>query len=267
MRIGICTNMLAAPGDPLGVRVLEAADALGFAYLELPGAQLMDLGDAAFEELLGRVEKLRMRCEFVNSMFPASLRLTGSAVSDAAVDAYLDRLFPRLAALGAKVVVFGSAGARNVPDGFSREEAFAQLAGMLGRAADRARGCGVTVAIETLNRGETNILLSLAESAALMRAVNRPEVRMLVDYYHHAIEEEAESEIVALGADIVHAHLAEPKGRVMPFRAKEEYVAFFRSLRAAGYDGGVSVESYSQNPVEEMRVALAILRAAEEESK
>ncbi len=267
MKIGICTNMLGTAADPMGVRLLESVEAAGFDYVELPAFLIAALGAGDFDALANRVRKLRIPCLASNSMCPPSLRLTGPDVSEKAVDDFLDLLFPRLKALGAKAVVFGSAGAKNVPEGFPMDRAFAQLVAMLSKAADRARDNGLRVAIEALNRGESNITLSLAEGAELMRAVDRPEVRMLVDYYHHAIEEEPEEAIVALGNNIIHTHFAEPKGRVLPFRQKEKYKTFFRSLRAAGYDGGVSLECYSQNPVPEMKAALAILREADRETQ
>ena len=45
----------------------------------------------------------------------------------------------RLARLGTQIVVFGSGGARRVPEGFSKEEAFKQLVEFGKRIAPEAR--------------------------------------------------------------------------------------------------------------------------------
>ena len=262
MRIGICINMLGSERDPMGLEWLEAADSYGFEYVELPAAQMMDLDDKSFDALLERLAKLRMKCECCNNLFPAAVRLTGDSVSVSAVEEYLDRVFPRVALLGADTAVFGSSGAKNVPEGFSHEAAFRQIVDALRMVADRCREHGVRIAIEPLNRLESNIILNVADGARLMRAVARPEVRLLVDYYHHAMENETEAVIVSEGSNVIHTHFAEPEGRVMPVEPKDGYFAFFNALREAGYDGRISLEAFSKNPAEDMKRGLQAMRAS-----
>lgn len=262
MRIGICLSLLNDKTDPAGLRWLETADSCGFDYVELPVAQMMMLDDDAFAALSERLAKARMRCECTNNLFPASVRLTGETVSRDAIKSYLDRAFPRLGALGVEVAVFGSSGAKNVPDGFSMDAAFDQIVDASRLAADYCREYGVRIAIEPLNKSESNIILNLTDGAKLMRAVDRPEVRLLVDYYHHFLENESPSVVKEWGGDLIHAHFAEPEGRSMPTGAKKEYDGFFSLLREAGYDGRVSLEAFSSNPEAEMKRALDIMRAA-----
>src|SRR5262249_25937777 len=49
---------------------------------------------------------------------PATLKVTGPAIDRDRQHAYVEKAFDRLARLGVEVVVFGSGGARRVPDGF-----------------------------------------------------------------------------------------------------------------------------------------------------
>ena len=54
----------------------------------------------------------------------------------------------------------------------------------------RLEGTRTTLAIEPLNRKESNIINSVAEGVRFARQVNRPEIRVLADFYH--IDEERE---------------------------------------------------------------------------
>jgi sugar phosphate isomerase/epimerase len=70
-----------------------------------------------------------------------------------------------------RILCFGSGGARRVPDGFSKDEAFAQLVAFGTRIAPEAKAHGITVVIEPLRRQETNIINTAAEGFALVKAV------------------------------------------------------------------------------------------------
>lgn len=105
--------------------------------LKLPAAGA-DYAEAGFSSLMGKsldqvrpraaqLEKAGVSLESMNVLFPGDFRLTGPQADFSAVDSYLEENLPKAQALGVKVVVFGSGGARRVPEGFPQEEAFAQL--------------------------------------------------------------------------------------------------------------------------------------------
>ena len=79
----------------------------------------------------------------------------------------------------------------------------------------------------------------------MVRRVNHPGFRLLLDNYHVAVENENVAEAVKNAAPfLVHAHIAAPAGRKYPTPEKaHEYIDFLRALREAGYTGGVSIES------------------------
>ena len=52
--------------------------------------------------------------------------------------------------LGLKIIVFGSGGARKVPEGFSQDEAYKQLVEFAKRIAPEAKKRGIVVAVEPL---------------------------------------------------------------------------------------------------------------------
>lgn len=247
--------MLGNEAEPIGRSYITAAKEAGYDYVELPLAQIMDLDRAEFEGLLMQLEESGIRCEACNNFVPASVRLTGEDVQPERVKTYLQAAVDRASRLGAETIVFGSSGAKNVPEGFSHERAWEQIAEALGWADAFTSAAGIRIAIEPLNRKESNIILNLTEGEAMMRASGAPSVHLLVDYYHFAMEKEDLDTLRKVLPHVAHVHFAEPEGRCFPEQKKESYRLFFETLRNGGYDGRVSVEAYTSEPQQALKRA------------
>ena len=85
------------------------------------------------------------------------------------------------------------------------------------------------------------MITSIAEAVQFADELGKPEVQILVDFYHQMLEGEAFDEIVRAGERIVHVHVADTD-RLYPGSGKYDYQLFARSLAAAGYSKRVSVE-------------------------
>lgn len=183
--------------------------------------------------------------EAANTLVPASLKITGPAVSMDALRAYMSRVTERAQRLGLKVLVFGSAGARNVPEGFDRHRANEQIVEFLKMLAPMADKRHLTLVIEPLNRGESNIINSVGEAVEFAKKVNHPSIKVLVDSYHFWLEKESLDNLRDHMPWIRHVHLADVNGRVPPgeSHSADDYRAFFRVLKNANYDLGISVET------------------------
>ena len=252
-RIGVCV-------DP---DRFEAAQAAGFDYVETNVSKVAALSEEEFQTLAAQVARLRIPLAASMSFIPGAVRLTGPDVDPAKQMTYVTGALRRLKQLGVKVVVLGSGGARRVPDGFSRDEAFAQLVDFLRRVAPVARDNAITIVVEPLRQQETNIINTAREGLALVKAVDRPEIRLLVDYYHLAAEGENPDIIAEAGPLLAHAHIANPKGRVFPLDADESpYAAFFSNLCRIGYQGRLSVEASTTDFAAQAPRAIALLRSA-----
>lgn len=256
MKLGCCLNMLGNSGDPVGRSYIGAAQKAGYDYVELPLAQVMELDRQGFDGLLEQLRESGICCRACNNFFPASVRLTGGDVRPGKVKDYLQRAVERASMLGAEVIVFGSSGAKNVPEGFDRKRAWEQIADTLRWADACILAAGIRIAIEPLNRQESNIILNLTEGEELRRMAKVPSVRLLVDYYHFTMEAEETETLRKRMPEIAHVHFAEPEGRSFPERPKEQYERFFQILRAGGYDGLVSVEAYAKEPEQALRRAV-----------
>lgn len=194
-----------------------------------------------------------------NVLVPGDLKITGPTADLEKLKAYMTRVLTRAGKCGTKTLVFGSGGARNVPDGFSRDEARKQILAFIRMFAPIAQANGVTVVAEPLNKGECNILNSVEEAMTYVKEVNHPAFQCLVDSYHFWLEREPLKNLEAAMPWIKHVHVADEQGRVAPGKSgNSDYRPFFRVLKAGKYDGMISVEG-NINP-EEYKQTLEYLK-------
>ena len=221
----------------------EKAEQFGFDYFEPAVAALAALSDDGFADFAKRVSKSRLRCECFNS-FIRTLNVVGPAVDNAALTAYMNSALDRCRTLGATIVVWGSAGSRNVPEGFSRDRAWQQMVSFLRMAGPLAQTRNIAIAIEPLRKQESNIINTGAEAFRLVREVDHPNVKMIIDYYHLQQEHEDPQILEQAREAIVHLHFANPNGRVWPKDPAEDpgYAPFFAMVKKTGFLGGLSIE-------------------------
>jgi D-psicose/D-tagatose/L-ribulose 3-epimerase len=233
VQVGWCTPL----------KGIDAARAAGFEYVELSTSEVAALSDADFDAAVEHVRQVGLPAPVANLFLPATLKVTGQIDPEQQLT-YVKHAFARLSRLGTKTVVFGSGGARRVPDGFSKDEAFKQLVEFGRRIAPEARRHDITVAVEPLRRQETNIINSASEGLQLVEAVADPTFQLMIDFYHLASEREDPDIVLRAGQHIVHLHVANPEGRVFPLAWDEfDYAPFFANLRRIGYDRRISVEA------------------------
>ncbi len=215
----------------------------GFDYYEPAVAEIAAMSDADFAAFREQVLASRLRCESFNS-FIRTLTVVGANVNQDALTAYLNPALDRCRRLGARIIVWGSAGSRNVPEGFSRDRAWSQIVEFLKRAGDLARSRDLVIAIEPLRKQESNIINTGAEALRLVRDVNHPNVKMIIDYYHLRVEQEDPAIVLQARGEIVHFHFANPTGRRWPKSPDEDpvYSQFFEILKKIDYRGRISIE-------------------------
>jgi D-psicose/D-tagatose/L-ribulose 3-epimerase len=260
MRIGYCTNLIATQTGGTGSEWIEKGKENGFDYVELPLAQMVDLNDKEFLSLKGKIGSSGLKCEACNNFFPANIRLTGNDVDYGKTEAYLDKALGRAAQLGVKVIVLGSPKSKNVPEGYPMDKAWSQLVELLRNIDPLVRTRGITVVIEPLNKGESNIINTAAEGLQLAKAVDRENIKLLIDYYHLVMEKEDPEIILDAGSYIKHIHFANPAGRVYPAEKVDGYIRFMDLLKRIGYEGRISVEAYTKDFCHDAKRSVEILR-------
>jgi len=258
MRFGCCVSNVEA------IPIIAAA---GFDFAELPAAALRPFDDDAdAAPALAAIAQAALPLEAVNVLVPASLPMVGPEAEHQALRTYLQRVFGRMAALGAAVAVLGSGAARRIPEGIDREAGIRQLADAVGIAGDEAARAGVELALEPLNHHESNVLNTLTESMAFVERYRLRDVRLLADLYHLALENEPLEHVAAARPLLAHVHVAGGERRA-PGIPGYPYAAFMDVLRAGGYDRRISAECRWSDLEAEAGSALRYMRQAWQQAR
>lgn len=198
--------------------------------------------ESAFAEIRERAIESPLPCPAANCFLPSSLPCVGPKVDTEALVRYAEVAFARAQSVGVKIFVFGSGGARKIPDGWSLEAARDQFASLLTRIAPMARKHDLTIVVEPLHKKECNFINTLAEGAEMVRRSDHPNVWLLADFFHMLRDGEPAEEIVKYGSLIRHAHMAEKEKRTAPGVMGDDFRPYFRALKKAGYDRLMALE-------------------------
>ncbi|HLI47226.1 MAG TPA: sugar phosphate isomerase/epimerase family protein [Chthonomonas sp.] len=253
MRFGVCAGVDAAP-------ILAEA---GYDYIELSVAADLapETDDSTWSAHRHRIEQMPLPVEAFNS-FVRSGKIVGPEADFERLRRYVNTALERAARLGAEIIVFGSGGARHIPNGFDRAVARQQILDFLHLCADASERTGVKVAIEPLNRRECNVLNLVSEGAAYAREVARPGVGVLADTFHMECESEPLDAILAAADILLHVHTADTH-RYAPGTGSYDYEALFRTLYQCGYNRRLSIECDFQGKLATLAApALSRLKAA-----
>lgn len=251
LSIGCCA-------DTRDIRQIKEA---GFDYIELPLNMISSFSEEEFGNLRSQLTNLRLDCLACNVFFPGAIRVTGEMADHEAALRYSETALARAAELGCRVVVLGSSRARTLAPSFSHLEGMSQFVYFAQACGEVAARNNLVIALEPLNRTETNLLNSVDEGVRLVREIGHPAVRLLADYYHMQVEKESLGSIYRAREYLVHAHTANLIGRSRPTEQdRDENLAFLTALVDIGYRGGISVEASGALPdADELRRTKACL--------
>ncbi|AMG82149.1 MULTISPECIES: sugar phosphate isomerase/epimerase [Microbacterium] len=222
----------------------RTAARMGYDALELP---LESVGD--WDPLRARtvLDGLGMGAVVVGAMGPGR-SLLARAGDVAATQDYLRACLDAAAVLGASVVAgpfYAPTGVTWRMDEAERKEVVGELRENLAPLAREAAAIGVTLAVEPLNRYETSVLNTVAQSLDALAPLLGAGVGVALDTYHLNIEEKRPADAVrAAGAAIAHVQVCgSDRGAVGDDHT--DWPEMLRALDDAGYRGALGLESFT----------------------
>jgi len=241
MRYGNCLSHK----DFTKIKILKE---LGFDYIETGLSGLYASSEQEIADFIGILNENKITCEAVNVFFPGDIALAGENADFAKAQDYVSEVCEKTKGVGFKVAVFGSGRSRYCPEGFAKERAMEQIIKVTGEIlAPAAEKYGFVIAIEELNKGETNTINSLSEAEYVAEQVNNKNIKILADIYH--IDKESDTLASLKDASLLaHCHISSPVTRKYPHSsdAPEDIAVckqFFADLRAIGYNERMSIEA------------------------
>lgn len=127
----------------------------------------------------------------------------------------------------------------------------------IGKVCELAGASGLEIALEPLNRFESDLINTCEDVMRLIRDVNHPAAKVLLDGFHMNIEEPSiYNAILTAGDKLIHVQVSE-NYRGTPGTGQTNWDAFKNGLANIGYKGVVSIESFTPE-IKELAGAVCI---------
>ena len=256
---GINTFLWASPFKTVHLPLLDKARTLGFDLVEIPieGEQDIDYHKAA--EAYKRTGLKSSICAVMGAGRDPSH--DDEAIQKGGVS-YLKHCIDAAVTMGSPIVVgplYAAVGRTWQATADQRRRELDRCAKNLKQVARHAEDTGITLALEPLNRFETSFINLTEQALELIRMIDSPRVKIMMDTFHANIEEKSLGKAIeAAGSHLVHVH-ANENDRGTPGSGHVAWSEIAAALKKVKYDGALVIESFSTE-VKEIARAAAVWR-------
>lgn len=246
MRFGVNTFVWASPfSTDKHLSLLDKACDMGFDVIELAIEEPALVDVAAVQARLRETGLSAIVC----GAFGPGRNLAAAEPAHRQTGAeYVRTLIDMAAALGSPVVGGPMYGETGKPPAESRaaraaerERAAAELRSLAAYAGEQ----GVRLALELLNRFETDLLNVVDQGLAFVDSVGSPHMGLHLDTFHmHLEEKDSAAAIRQAGDRLFHFHACE-NDRGVPGSGQVDWAGVADALREIDYQGDVVIESFT----------------------
>ncbi len=256
--------------SPKDIERIALIKKLGCTSYETNLSSLEDTDAREIESYADKLNELGMPLVSYNCIFPSRFKLMGDTEVHDEISEYLHNILTKVKPLGGKYLVLGSGRARDIPEGMPIDEAKSRFIALLRDCvAPIAAEYGMTILIEELRAEETNFINCCRDSLEIIRAVDHPHVKLLIDYYHAILGGDTCQDFINCGEALRHVHIASPR-RARAYPNEEDFEdcrEFFAALKKIGYNGAISLEGMPADPFDKtLATAMDIMTRAMNEA-
>lgn len=245
MRIGLNTFLESSGFTDSELGLVEQFRKYGAEVVELA---IVEPGQVTPEKVLEVLQANGLERPVLCGAFTPGRDLRGSDKAVLEASTYISDLIDLAQALGSKVIcgpMYSETGRANAHSDGEREQQLAQIAGALKPLCDKAESAGVVLALEPLNRFETDCINTLEQTAGLIDRVGSAALKIHIDTFHMNIEEDdSAAAILKYGRHIAHVH-ASASHRGLLGADQVDWKGVFDALEAIAYEGDVIIESFA----------------------
>lgn len=176
--------------------------------------------------------------------------------------AYIRTLIDMASILGSPYVagpMYAATGRARLASTEERERQWAYAAGNLRELAGYAASKGIRLALETLNRFETDFLNTVQQGIRLLDEIGCDNVGFLLDTFHMNIEEKNLGQAIRMAGDRLFDFHACSNDRGTPGEDHLDWKEISQALKEIDYDGAVVIESFTTD-IKEIAKAVSLWR-------
>lgn len=245
LKIGVNTFLVTSPFTTDSIAVLKQFKGWGIDGVEIALEDASHVDGKALKPVL---DDLGLPCLSICAAMGPGRDLRGTQEEQQNAIDYINGAMEIMADLGCPVLagpLYSVVGrAESTPSEIYKKQ-FDTVASNLKTLATRANDLGVKLAIEPLNRYETDFINTSAQAVELVEAVGHPAVGILLDTYHMNIEEKNQAAAIeAAGKHLFHVHTC-GCDRGAPGGDHIDWDGIHGALQSIGYSGSLVIESFT----------------------
>ena len=262
MRFGINTFLFTSPFTDRSTRLFPRFKRWGFDSVEIA---VEDPAHINPQRIRAALDRHRLVAGTLCACFPPSRELRGTPRQQRDCITYLRRLIEMMPELGCRTLIgplYSATGRAEMVEAGSRRGQWRTVVRNLKEACAVAEDHGCCIAMEPLNRFETDFLNTVEQGLEMIAGVDSPALKLLLDTFHMNIEEkDIPAAIRRAGRHVAHLHAC-GSDRGTPGNDHLDWPGIAAALRTIRYDGDVVIESFTPD-VKVIARAAAIWRRIE----
>jgi D-psicose/D-tagatose/L-ribulose 3-epimerase len=262
MNFGINTFLFVSPFTGRTLSILKKVKAWGYDSVEIAVEDPAHFDPA---KVKAELDKLGLQSPSVCAVYGPDRDLRGNSRQQTTAKTYIKKLIDHTVALGGNVVVgphYSAVGRRNLHPASERKAQWKTVAANLKEVCDYAAEQGVSLALEPLNRFETDFINTCEQALEMIDRVGSPALKVHLDTFHMNIEEKDSAKaILNAGKQLAHLHAC-GCDRGQPGNDHIDWVGIAAALKKIKYDRAVVIETFSTE-IKMIATAAAIWRAFE----
>lgn len=259
IQFGVSTWLWTSPFTSESVSLFPKISEMGYDLVEIP-VEDPDLIDV--EKVREALSKNNLKAIICGAFGPSRDFTHEDPAFHQTSFKYIDACFDICEGLGAKFLggpMYSAVGKARLVSSAQKQAEWERAVVNLRKVCQMAAARGLEIALEPLNRFESDLVNTAADVMRLVRDIDHPAAKVLLDGFHMNIEEpDIEKAIVLSGDKLLHVQVSE-NYRGTPGTGQTRWDAYKRGLTAIDYQGAVSIESFTPE-VKELAGAVCIWR-------
>lgn len=249
MRFGLNTFLVSPGFTDADLPLIERFKAYGSQLIELA---VVNPSAVNVKALNTELQASGLERPVVCGAFGAGRDLRGTTEQAGNAARYVGELIDLAEAIGSQIVcgpMYSETGRSGAHSAAERAAQLAQIADHLKPLCAKAERAGVVLALEPLNRFETDCINTLEQAVGLIDRVGSPALKIHIDTFHMHIEEDDSGAAIRRYAEhIAHVH-ASASHRGLLGQDQVEWSGVLSALHESDYRGDIVIESFSEeNP-------------------
>ncbi len=262
MRLGINTFLFTSPFTNDSTKLFPQFKRWGFETVEIPIEDPSHIDPAHVRR---EADKAGLVCGTVCACMGPDRDLRGTPENQETGKTYIKAIIDQAKELGnAKVIgpVYSAVGRADAVEPKEYAKQWKTVVKHLKEIAKHAQRRGVIIALEPLNRFETDFINTADQAMKMVNDVGSPNLMVHLDTFHMNIEEKNQAAAIKkVGKLLAHVHAC-GSDRGTPGGDHIAWPEIVKALRAVKYDGDVVIESFTTD-VKVIARAAAIWRQIE----